>query len=189
MSHHLHLSPSVRRLLALAIPVLLLGMVYAMLVRPSLAELSANSKAVSQLTDSLARYRQIAARGPELAQQADELRKTGAESEGYLPGESEAVAGAALQDRLKGLVARSGGQLGSIQILPAQQEGDARRITARGEMTLGTEGLRQVLYSIESDQPYLFIDSIDVRGAAGPAGGDAALDIRFDVTGYMRGQS
>lgn len=181
-----------RRAVALAIPFLVLATLYSAVVRPVWRLYADNRAVTDQLTDILGRYRQRAAQLPELKARAAALRQSGVPTDGYLVGDNQALAGAALQEHLKALIGQWQGQLASVQILPAQPDGARLRITARGEMTLGIDSLQHVLYALESETPYLFVDglaihAISVTGRVPGKDPGTSLDVRFDVTGYLRG--
>jgi hypothetical protein len=183
-------SRPVRQFAALALPALLAMIVYGAVIKPTLRNITANRQEAVHLTQILGHFRERASHLPELAAQAAQLHQADGQVQGYLPGDSEPLAAAALQERLKAIVAQARGQLTSIQVLPAQTSGEAMRVTARGEMTLDIRGLERALYTIESETPYLFVDTLDVHALSGAGGNDAktrnALDIRFDISGYVR---
>ncbi len=182
----------VRRAVALALPALLLVALYGVAVRPAWRAFADDRARTEQLKDVLARYHERAARLPALETRAAALRQSGGPAEGYLGGDNPALAGAALQEHLKALIGEWQGQLTSVQILPAAPDGARLRITARGEMTLNVESLEHVLYAVESETPYLFVDALAIH-AVSPGGrtrgkdADPVLDVRFDITGFMRG--
>ncbi|HEY1723149.1 MAG TPA: type II secretion system protein GspM [Magnetospirillaceae bacterium] len=186
------MSLPVRRAIALALPLVLVMAAYSAIVKPVLHSVAADRADRAELTDALNRYQQRAERLSALEKEITALPQGGAQAEGYLPGDSEALAGAALQERLKTLVAQWHGQLTSIQLMPAKAEGKALRLAARGEITLNTNALLHVLYAIESQTPYLFVDTLTIHamapsGRAAQAEADVPLSVQFDVSGYMRG--
>ena len=76
--------------------------------------------------------------------------------------------------------------------MPVQKEADAERVTIQVQLPLRIQSLQQVLHSLESGAPFVFIDNIDVRRRQVRLRGlqnkneDVYLDVRFDITGYMR---
>lgn len=107
-------------------------------------------------------------------------------------------AAAQLQARLKSLVDSSGGKLLSTQMLPIEPEGAFYRLSARLRVQVSDEAIGNVLYRLESDVPYLFIEALTVttrRSALAavvhkyPALANRALpplDVELLVTTYMR---
>jgi general secretion pathway protein M len=186
------LSLPLRRALALALPLLMALALYSAIVRPAWRLLAGNQATVEQLTEVLARYRDRAASLPELIARATALRQSGVPTDGYLVGDTPALAGATLQEHLKALIGQNQGHLVSVQILPPEAEGKRRRLTARGEMTLDVGSIEHVLYTLESETPYLFVDNLAIHAisVAGrtQAKVDPMLDVHFEVSGYLRGQ-
>ena len=184
-------SPALRRIVALALPLVALVAVYGAVVRPAARLIAEKRSATAQLADALDRYRQRAGRLPELTVRLAALRTGDSHADGFLAGDNEALAAAALQEHLKILVEQSQGKLASIEISPPQADDKRRRITARGEMNVGIAGLEKVLYAVETETPFLFVDTLSVHavaaGGRGAAETEPLLDVRFDITGYMRG--
>lgn len=102
------------------------------------------------------------------------------------------LAAAALQARVKAIVSEAGGKLLRMQMLPAQQEGEYRRIAARVRLQAPTEALGPMLYGLESSVPYLFVEELTIVGRGGRAIEGARprppqpLDVRLEVLGYHR---
>jgi hypothetical protein len=95
-----------------------------------------------------------------------------------------------LQERLKSLVLREGGQFKSAQIMPVKGVDKARRLTVRGQMVLDLPALLHVIYDLEASTPFLFVDNLDVRAItntqkAGSTDG-SLLDVHLDLYGFMR---
>jgi general secretion pathway protein M len=111
----------------------------------------------------------------------------------YLPTEASAIASANLQSRIKQMLGESGAELASLQVLPDRKEDQFDRVGIKVRFNSDTRALRHVLYNIENNQPYLFLDYLSVRairGAAGPKSQPDAekLNVEVDVVGYMRPQ-
>ena len=101
------------------------------------------------------------------------------------------MAAAALQERVKSVVTRSGGKLSSTQVLPADSEQGFKRIVVNVRMAVSIDALQRVLYELENDLPYLLTDNVIVlsRGARKrrqPTTPVNALDVRFNLVGFMR---
>jgi len=105
----------------------------------------------------------------------------------YLSPTTSALAAVELQQKIKAIVANGNGKLLSTQILPVQKRDPATRITVKVRIQGDASALLVVLHTLESDKPPLFVENLSVRkyqrrGAR--LGGQ--LDIRFDLSGYMR---
>ncbi len=80
-----------------------------------------------------------------------------------LEGDKTGVAGANLQSLVNGLVTANGGTASSIQILPPKEDGNLMRISVSLSINVGTDGLRDIVHSLETGTPLIFIDDIVVR--------------------------
>lgn len=186
------LSPRSRRLAAIGLLVALVLAVYSFVVGPLLASYVGNRREVAQARAALAHFQAAGREIPDLQKQLDALHRQGATGAGYLEGQNETLVAAALQERLKSAVVRTGGHLNSTQVLAGGDKNKPHRVAVRGQMQMSIAALQHVLYALESGSPYLFIDNLDVRPVVdvrgtGTSDGDALLDVHFDVYGYMQG--
>ena len=110
--------------------------------------------------------------------------------------DTAALASADLQTRIKDTVNRAGGELISTQVIPERQEERFTRVAVKLRMTGSTQVLRDVLHSIESGAPFLFVENLNIRPiriaqpqlpGRKPGKVEDKLSIDFDVVGYMRG--
>jgi general secretion pathway protein M len=187
----LGLSLPVRRLLAVGLLLVAIMLVWTMLVAP-LAELYEAERADTErmalaVEKSPVRDEDLA----RLRRDVQLLKERQDAAAGLLQAASEAIAGAQLQNRLKEVVGAAQGELRSTQTLPSRDDGNFRRITVRGQLSLSLAALQQVLYTLEAASPYLFLDNVAVQARADErdkdrAESDGLLDVRFDLSGYMR---
>lgn len=185
------MSPATRRILALGILVLVVALPYWLIVQPLIDQFAAVNAEIAERQEALARYRMVAARLGALEEQLEAMKRAGGRADDYLRGGSEAIVAADLQNRVKTLIDRSGGKLASTQVLTAAEEGGFRQVIVRVRLTTGIEGLRRILYELETGQPLLFIDNLDIstrqdRRRAGESESDPELTVSFDVYGYLR---
>jgi general secretion pathway protein M len=185
------LSPPTRRVLAIGILILVIALPYWLMVRPILDEFARIDSEIAEQQERLGRLTSIAERLATLESQRDALARGGNRAEGYLTGGSEAIVAADLQNRLKTLIANAGGKLASTQVLPATEEAGFRQVSVRVRLNTSINGLSTLLYELETGEPLLFIDNLDVstrqdRPRAGETEGEADLSITFDVYGFLR---
>jgi general secretion pathway protein M len=183
------------RLLAVAL-VLLAGLALVrLLVLPVLAAYADTAASIEQSQTLLQRYRALAAQRPRLEEELAAQRKAEVASVAYLEGESDALAAAALQDQVRAIITRAGGELRSTQILPVEAAGpetSVRRASLRLQLAVDVAGLQQLLYELETSEPYLFVDDINIRERRLRRLRDEeeeapVLDVSLEVSGYMRG--
>lgn len=134
---------------------------------------------------------EVAATQASLQRQLARIEAQRPGDEYMLTGDSEALAGAELQNLAKELVVRNGGKLDSTQVLEAQTEGVLERITIRARFSTTVPSLKRTLYVFEAGKPALFVERIEIRAdtaAARQVVGGAArgmpLKVSMDVFGY-----
>jgi general secretion pathway protein M len=187
------LPPVPSRVLALAILLGFIGLVWLGLAKPLLDDYVETRDGIARDKTMLARYERA---GSTLQQRQNELaalRQKQAAQDGFLQGANETLLGADIQNRIKTLAEAAHGELKSTQILPVQEEGKYRRVTVRGQMSLGLAAAQRVFYGLESTMPMLFLDNVNIRARSesrrqSEKTDDVVLDLRFDVYGYMRGK-
>jgi general secretion pathway protein M len=127
----------------------------------------------------------------------EEEKQQAAAIAGYLEGPSDALAAAQLQDRVRGVVEAAGGELRSTQIMPAEPvdaSPGTRRATLRVQLMVAIDGLAEILYDLESGQPYVLIDELAVRSQrirrlSGGPGGPPLLGVSLQLSGFVRAAS
>ncbi len=189
------------RLLAVGLLAVTVAVIYLLVVAPVMAKFAGYRESIEQSRDLYAKYQGISAGRDELAIQLEEIKRRDAAAGGYIMGASETLAAAELQNHIKAVFNRNGATLKSLQILPTEEEeGGFLRIIVRAQLTAGSTGLQQVIFALEADKPYLFIENVDIRkqrqrrkrtrtrrpATPQPTYDPGLLDIRFDVFGYMR---
>jgi len=178
-------------LLAVGLLLFAILLIYMLVFSPLLALRKEYSESVDELEFRLERYRKIAAERPLWSRRVEEIKQHGRVSEQYIAKETPALASADLQTLIKEIVTTSGGELISTQVVPEQQEEQLTRIAVRIRMNGSTRVLRDVLHAVETSQPILWVDNLNLRPIRMPMrpGSKVApdrLSIDFEVVGYMR---
>jgi len=186
------LSPPVRRIAALGILVLMVLLAYLDIARPVLDAYAAARSEAETLRSAIIRAEAASAAGGDLRQQLAQTEQQARDANGFLPTTSDALASASLQDLVKTAVDKAHGDLRSTQILAAQDEGTARRVSVRVQFAADLAGVQRVFYDLESMPSILFLNNVQItRHPAPPTAHGAAssqLAVQFDIVGYMRGQ-
>lgn len=193
-------SPFLRKLLALTILACLVYAAWSLGVRPLSEAVADYEQDTERNAEFLGRYLGFAAARPDFDAELARLRKVESTQGGFLKADNPSLAAAALQDRLKRVITKSGGILKSVQVLAPETDGNTRKISVDVMITAEIAPLKDILYDLETGIPYLFVDEIDLRrtaarifaAARGRGAADAApvedpLQVRFKVTGFMRG--
>jgi Tfp pilus assembly protein PilO len=180
-----------RRILAVLLLLVFLTVIVRVLVVPIWTTYFDNRDAIAQNEDNIARYSRLSAQVDALQLAVGELQQNDDLARFVLAQESEPLAAAALQERVKSVVTSSGGTLTSTQVLPTVSDQGFKRIIVNVRMAVSVDALQRVLYTLESDLPYLLADDIVIlsRGARRRQRNKQAadrLDVRFNLYGYMR---
>jgi general secretion pathway protein M len=113
----------------------------------------------------------------------EELAALGQEKRLLLEGGTVGIAGANLQKLMNDVVLKHGGAASSFQILPPKEDGPVTRIAMSLSVSVRIDGLRNILYDVETALPLIFIDGVTIRAPRGEkAGVDPYFIGPFDVT-------
>jgi general secretion pathway protein M len=180
-----------RRILAVLLVILVLFGVIQLLLKPIWNTYIDNREAIIQYQDQIARYSRLSSQVSALQSAVAELQNSDDLAPYVFPQESESLAAAALQQKVKSVVTASGGTLTSTQVMPTVPEKDFRRIMINVRMAVSTDALQGVFHDLESSLPYLLIDDIIILSRSSRRRRNQAvdvdlLDVRFNLSGYMR---
>ncbi len=185
------LSPLVSRSLAVAILVAALAALWVLLAAPVTEKFEGYGRSISHSRELLVRHLQIAAQRARLETELEELRRAQSSTGRFLEGGGIELVAAEAQNKVKNLIDANGATLKSTQILPAQEKDNFRKLTIRVTLSADTEALQKIFHALETANPYLFLDNIDIRARRrrarrGRSVSQGELQIRFDLYGYMR---
>ena len=172
--------------LALGLLLVVLAMVYLVVAAPLLDVYAEREAVFANRRGLLTKLSAVAAELPALNLRVTELQSAVDSHQLALPGASDAIASAALQGRIERDAAAAGMTIGSTEILPAQSEGDYRRIGLRLLLSGPYENLIKLVASLETATPPLVIDNLQIRGVIRRLGGPAptGLDASLDAYGF-----
>ncbi|HSZ93414.1 MAG TPA: type II secretion system protein GspM [Acetobacteraceae bacterium] len=148
------------RLLALALTVTILAVLWAGCVQPLIDWHAARSDTLEQRRALLQRMSTLATTLPELQRQASGEHAPAA---ALLEGASDAIAGAALQSLVQHMTSMAGAELNSMEILPAEQRGTYRRIGLRVATAAQWPVLVELLRAVEQGSPRMLVDDLQLR--------------------------
>jgi len=189
-------SRSSRRILALLILFALPAILAAVTLVPLHTVLTNYDENIADLEFRLQKYQRMAQLEMPLKAQLKNLTSKQESAEGLLQGESQAIAGANLQELFKQIVRGGGGRLESTQILPGSASGVMDRIGIRAQFSGDIDSLHQVLHDIEFNKPILFVDKIEIRSKRirrsrrkpTPASRAQILSVSLEISGYRRNE-
>lgn len=147
---------------AVAILIALLAGVAALAAVPFL-QVAELEDEISEKQKLLPELRAKVAHEDKLRKEHEELSALGQDKSLLLEGDKTGVAGANLQSLVNSLVAANGGTASSIQILPPKEDGNLMRISVSVSINVGTQGLRDIIHTLETGTPLIFIDDVSVQ--------------------------
>ena len=134
-------------------------------------------------------YRRVAAQTPELKNALDTLRaKDGRRF--FLHNTAPNLASAELQDLVRAAIENNNGRITTIQTAQPRDEGRFKQVGINVQLFATTPNLQKILYTLETQTPYVVIDNITVRplnafrGFKPPPGNEPELSVLLDVTAF-----
>lgn len=130
----------------------------------------------------------LVARLPALRARAEAVAASGSlAGSALIPGSSDAVASAAIQEKVSAAAAARGLTLSSSEALPAAPAGQYRRIGVRVSIDAPFPVIVQLLLAIETARPSLLIDDLQMHGARLIGQSDSTpLSVAFTVLGFRQ---
>jgi general secretion pathway protein M len=151
-------------LLPIALLILAIALMGAIAAAP-FARLASIEETIAQNQGKLLALRAQITREADLRKENNDLAALGQDASLLLEGEKTGIAGANLQRLMNQLVTEHGGTASSFQILPPKADGNLIRIPMSLSINVGIDGLRDILHSLETGTPLIFIDDIDIKTA------------------------
>ena len=157
------LTEAQQRILAVSLLILPVLLLYFLIAAPYFRILKEGRENIEDLQFQLQRLQKTAAQGPLWRQQLKILKEQNQRNRHYLEGDTPALASAELQKYLSDIIRQAGGELTSTQVIPPREEDKFTRIAVRIRMSGNTEVLREVLHAIETRQPLLMVETMNIR--------------------------
>lgn len=182
------------KIAALAILLALLLAANQFALQPLLEVFRDNQARIANAHQLLQRYQALAVEKPELINRLASLESGVETSTAYLEGASDALATAALQDRVLDAIDMAGADIKSIRSLPAVDVENRADLQKTGVQLLfagDIDSLAEALYDLETMDLHLSVNRLEVRARAGgrvknDAEAAPKLDVRIDVHGFAR---
>jgi general secretion pathway protein M len=178
-------APSVLPLGLLLLALVLMGTIAA----APFVHLNGLELEITQNQNELLTLRGQITREGELRKENTDLAALGQDTSLLLVGEKTGIAGANLQKLMNSLVTENGGTASSFQILPPKEDGNLMRIPMSLSITVGIDGLRDILHKLETSTPLIFIDDIIIKSAQDDFSAPdphylGPLDVTLQVSGF-----
>ena len=156
-------APRKRRLLAVALLVLLIALLIAAVAVPAVLLHRHYDENIAKLSRQVSTQTAFNTLRPRLTEKL-ELLKTRDVKKLFLKGASSALALAELQETVRTTIEANGGKVGgsSVPGNAIKEDGAYRHVAAAFTLNTNTVNLRRVLHALEAKEPYLFIDTVVV---------------------------
>ena len=182
-----------QRWLALSILIVVVIIIFLIVILPLITKKIELSEVKNNFVVKLQQYERILANKDVVSTNMANITNEH-KSQGYFNSqETDALASAEMQEFIKKAIVDAGGQLSSTQALPVSSDDNFNKITVRVRMTGNSEELRAVLYKIETSEPLIIIDQIDIRPMRGTRNrmtrqieSSNGLNINFQAVSFMR---
>ena len=149
---------------------------------------------ISDLSGQLGRYQRVAAQKTQVRSLLQDLENRQSDESLFLEGGNFNEAAAEMSERLGQMIntqAEDTCQIVSRQPVRPRVQERFQKVTVNVRMRCGIEDLKKVLYSLETGVPMVISDEVTVikprsrRRAKEASPVRAALDIRFNMSGYL----
>lgn len=184
------------QMLALLFAALMAAVFYVLVVSPVLGFYGDKQELLDQRVALAQRYQTLAHQLPGL-READRKWRDQEGGELLLEGSSDALACAALQAALKGLVEEAGASLSSSEVLQPTTEGRFRRVGVRVAFSGDLKLVTAVLKGIQTSRPILAVGDFSLQTGSGGSADpdreeaqtedDGSLSVTLDVYGFRAG--
>lgn len=151
---------------------------------------------MQDLRDQQLRFRQAAAQKPEIERRLGVIRQQEQSNQAFLTDADASAASAWLIQRLNQAISDHAKDEKRCQSVSQQNYAGGedelyKKVTVQARLRCDLEPLASILYDLENGKPYLFVDQIMIykQQTYQPPGSKVSsgpLDVRFNLTGYMR---
>ena len=182
------LKPLESRLLAVFLLLAILAAVVTAVVVANRRAHAYYDEAIATWLDQMARYDRVAATRGDYEKTIASVKARDA-SKFYLKASAPALAAADIQQVVQTLVEANGLRSESMQIAPHKDEGGRRQITLNLRLRGKLAGVQNMLYALETTQPYLFVDNLNIQSTVRfnfvpTPGVEPEVMAQFDLSGY-----
>ncbi len=178
---------------------LLLGLIFlfsAIIFIPWYNALHEKLENVEREAFKINRYERVIASKYEVSTGVDQARKKINELNYFFSHETNALAEAELQTRIKEIAQHANGEISSTQVLPQKDVDNLVRIAVKVKLLGDMEMLRTILHEIEVEKPFMIIDEISIIPRRGRRNRKTRqieetgkVTVTLEVSSYMRKKS
>lgn len=186
-------SKQLRCLISATLAIALLVLVALAVVLPWWNQMAVYDEQALDAAERMGRYQNLIASKQDLAKELQQLRANQNKQGVFITAPSTELAAAQLQKQAKDAVNQAGGTLVSTQNLEPDADDMPEKIRVRVRMKGDAGALAEVLHSIESTHPLMFVENLRVKSRRTVKGRRKnrlttyKLDVNFDLAGYLLG--
>lgn len=181
------------RILAVGLLSTLLVCLVILVVIPLATAFSDHLASIDRSARALAAFHELIEQKPRIELALEQAGHEGGPDAYFWRAETEAAAAAELQRKVKQAISTSRtGQLRTISTIPRTNDQGLDRFGVRIQMTTPPEDILAIFLELESSEPILFVDNVDIRAdrraRQALAHGDRnslGLDLGFEIYGYL----
>lgn len=177
------------RAAATVILMLVIGLVVTQLILPAFQKRSENRETVKELHNTINHYYKLVSEKERLKRRIESMRSVSKAQDGFLSTKVPSLAAADMQRQIISMVEDLDGQIISTQTENKSVDDIYERVSLNVRIKIVLSGLQDLLYRIESNAPYLFVDEIRInkdRRSAFDQTTDNDLNIYLKISGYMQ---
>lgn len=153
------------------------------------------SEEISALSDQLGRFQRVAAQRGQYQSLLQALESRKSDQSLFLPGDDFNEAAAGMSEQLNQMIrtqTEDTCQIVSRQPVRPRVQERYQKVTVNARMRCGVEDLQKIIYSLENGVPMILVEELTVikprsrRSSRSSAPQQTLLDIRFNMSGYLR---
>jgi general secretion pathway protein M len=181
---------------AILLLVIALLLVYLLLFHWFVLRHREYAEEIGDLREQLSRFQSVAAQRESLQVRLNQIRSSKGDADLFLEYPSFDEAAAAMSGSIGDLVrskADDSCQIVSRQPVRPRVQERFQKVTVNVRMRCDAEDFLQILYGMETGEPLMLVDSLNIirprarrSSRNSPAQQQGALDIRFNVSGYLK---
>lgn len=146
--------------LAIGLLLIVVLLIIQILIAPLVSSSHLYKEEISDLQFKLSKYQQAVDNKAELENQLNALKAELASGKLFQSNIAPGVVAASLQNQIRQIVEKAGGQLISTQVLTEKKEDSFTRVSVNVRLTGNDQVLQRLLFHIESAKPLLLINKI-----------------------------
>ena len=190
------LTPRRSKALALAILTLSALLILFTVFYPAWSLNRHYEERISEQQHQILLYQRLASQAERYQSEYSRLKRLRLSDRRYLQSETDSLAKAELQRRVKQVVSSGNGEILSTQVVHKGQQDGFSRVAIRVRMKITLQDSVTIFHKLENEKPYLFVDEVTIRSRPLarrrlPATAEILralelLDIDFRLVGYMK---